>query len=132
MNKCYTTFHFASDRGDRREAIAEIPKDLVYYEPARVTRAQSHATQVKYAFVVSPYGGGPDCHRTWEALALGCIPIIKSCKMDPLFEGLPVLLVRRWSDVTQDLLDKTIEEFIFELGNSFEIPSTNTSCLSAS
>jgi len=111
LNKCYTTFHFALDRGDRREAFTDIPKDLVYYEPTPVTRAQSHAAQVKYAFVVSPYGGGPDCHRTWEALALGCIPIIKSCKMDPLFEGLPVLLVQRWSDVTQDLLDKTIEEF---------------------
>ena len=109
--KCYTTFHFQLGRGDRHEAYNSIPKDLVYYEPKHVVRAESHTKQVKYAFVVSPYGGGPDCHRTWEALALGCIPIIKSCELDPLFADLPVLLVKNWSDVTQALLDQTIEDF---------------------
>ena len=111
QRKCYTTFHFQLGRGDRQEAYNSIPKELVYYEPTPVTRAESHTNHVKYAFVVSPYGGGPDCHRTWEALALGCIPIMKSCGLDPLFAGLPVLLVKNWSDVTQELLDKTVEEF---------------------
>ena len=109
--KCYTTFHFQLGRGDRHEAYISIPKELVYYEPTPVTRAESHAKQANYAFVVSPYGGGPDCHRTWEALALGCIPIVKSCGLDPLFADLPVLLVKSWGDVTQELLDKTVEEF---------------------
>jgi hypothetical protein len=31
--------------------------------------------------------------------------------MDPLFDDLPVLLVEKWSDVTQDLLNDTIEKF---------------------
>jgi hypothetical protein len=31
--------------------------------------------------------------------------------MDPLFEGLPVLIVKAWSDVTQKLLDATILSF---------------------
>lgn len=109
--KAYATFHFYLDRGDRREAYDAIPKELVYYEPSPVLRQESHQAQTKYAFVISPYGGGPDCHRTWEALALGCIPIIKSCGLDPLFEDLPVLLVKQWSDVTQELLDSTVEEF---------------------
>jgi hypothetical protein len=109
--KGYSTFHFYLDRGDRREAYHFLPKDLVYYEPKPVLRQESHQKQTQYAFVISPYGGGPDCHRTWEALALGCIPIIKSSALDPLFEGLPVLLVKQWSDVTQELLDRTIEEY---------------------
>lgn len=109
--KCYTTFHFQLNRGDRVEAYNSIPKNLVYYEPTPVSREQSHRNQTEYAFVVSPYGGGPDCHRTWEALMLGCIPVVKSSNLDPLFEDLPVLLVRQWSDVTQELLDKTIVYF---------------------
>ena len=28
------------------------------------------------AFVVSPPGGGWDCHRTWEAIAVGAVPIV--------------------------------------------------------
>lgn len=108
---CYTTFHFQLDRGDRREAYNNIPSNLVYYEPRSISQLQSYQHQSQFAFVVSPYGGGYDCHRTWEALILGCIPIIKTSGLDPLFDELPVLIVSKWSDLTQELLDKTVETF---------------------
>ena len=60
---------------------------------------------IQYKYVISPHGNGLDCHRTWEALVLGCIPIMKSSPLDPLFEGLPVLIVKEWSDIRQELLD---------------------------
>ena len=113
--KIYSTFHFELSRGDRREAYEHIPKDLIDYENGKVSRRETHIRQMDYAFVASPYGGGPDCHRTWEALVLGCIPIIKRGKIDALFENdeytLPVLLVEKWSDVTEELLKETIQKF---------------------
>ena len=109
--KCYTTFHFYLHRGDRYEAFTSIPQNLIDYEPIPVDRLVSYKHQMEYAFVASPFGGGPDCHRTWEALLLGCIPIVKSSGMDPLFDDLPVLLIEKWSDVTQELLNDTIEKF---------------------
>ena len=52
-------------------------------------------------FVLSPFGGGLDCHRTWEALVIGAIPIIEhSPGMAPLFDDLPVVQVTSWNDVT--------------------------------
>lgn len=30
----------------------------------------------KHKFIVSPPGNGIDCHRNWEAIYLGCIPIV--------------------------------------------------------
>ena len=60
---------------------------------------------IKYKYVISPHGNGLDCHRTWESLALGCIPIIKTSPLDRMFEGLPVLIVKNWSDITQELLN---------------------------
>lgn len=107
----YTTFHFAIHRGSRWQAYHEIPKDLVYYEPNQVGRLESWNRQIEYAFVVSPPGEGLDCHRTWEALCLGCIPIMISTPLDDMFEGLPVLIVKSWSDVTKELLDRTIAEY---------------------
>lgn len=107
----YTTFHFAIHRGSRQQAYDQIPKDLVYYEPRPVTRLESFNRQIEYAFVVSPQGEGIDCHRTWEALCLGCIPIMISTPIDDMFEGLPVLIVKEWSDVTRELLNKTIAEY---------------------
>ena len=47
----------------------------------------------------------------WIALALGCIPIVKTSPLDSLYDDLPILIVKEWSDVTQELLNKTIEEY---------------------
>jgi hypothetical protein len=108
---CYTTFNIEMNRGDRLDAYLTIPVELVYYEPTPVVRLESHKRQTEYAFVLSPYGYGFDCHRTWEALVLGCIPIVKSTAMDSLFDGLPVVIVKEWSDLTQELLDSTLRTF---------------------
>ncbi|MFI5335075.1 MAG: hypothetical protein ACHQT8_07980, partial [Chlamydiales bacterium] len=62
-------------------------------------------------FVVSPPGHGLDCHRTWEALLMGCYPIVKHSTLDPLFEDLPVVLVSDWSEVTEQFLEEKKKEF---------------------
>lgn len=62
-------------------------------------------------FVLSPHGNGLDCYRTWEALLLGSIPIVKSSSLDPLYEDLPVLIVKEWHDITKELLEKKYHEF---------------------
>ena len=53
----------------------------------------------KYTFVVSPFGHGFDCIRTFEALCLGCIVIMKKSFLDIIYQDLPVLLVDEWSDI---------------------------------
>ena len=40
-----------------------------------------------------------DCHRTWEALVLGCVPIVKRNAVEGLFADLPVLIVDDWGEV---------------------------------
>jgi hypothetical protein len=107
----YTTFHFAIHRGTRQQAYDQIPKELVYYEPEHISREASWNKQIEYAFVVSPEGEGFDCHRTWEALCLGCIPIMISTPLNDMFEGLPVLIVQSWSDITAELLRRTQSEY---------------------
>ncbi len=62
-------------------------------------------------FVVSPPGNGIDCHRTWEALLMGCYPIVKSSTLDPLYEGLPVVVVKEWREATESFLRQKQEEF---------------------
>ena len=60
----------------------------------------------KHRFVISPEGKGFDCHRTWESLMVGSIPIVKYTEgMDVVFDGLPVLLVQSWEEVTIEALD---------------------------
>ncbi len=112
--KAYSNFHFATDikyGNDRIKAINEVPKDLVFYEPTTLPRIETWKNQIRYAFVLSPMRHGYDCHRTWEALCLGCIPIIKKMPINNVYDDLPVLIVDEWRDLTAELLEKTIMEF---------------------
>ena len=113
--KCYANFHFSIVGAlygyDRSDSLREINKDLVYYEEKKINRNETWKAQVLYAFVISPHGNGLDCHRTWEALCLGCIPIVKTSKLNPLYDNLPVLIVQSWSDITEKLLSDTIDLF---------------------
>lgn len=60
----------------------------------------------KSTFVLSPPGKGVDCHRTWEAMLIGAYPIIKSSFLDPLYEHMPVVIVKNWEEVTQPFLEQ--------------------------
>jgi len=118
INKCYCNCHFNIDedryyKQERIDCFNNVPSSVVFYEPGKVNRNETWINQSQYAFVLSPAGGGIDCHRTWEALILGCIPIVKrfNIPLDKLYDDLPVLIVDNWSDINQDLLDKTIQNF---------------------
>lgn len=39
-------------------------------------------------------GRGLDAHRTWEALLLGCIPVVWHSPLNPLYQGLPVVVIQ--------------------------------------
>jgi hypothetical protein len=112
--KTYANFHFAMNTKfgyDRMDAYQSVRSNLVYYEPQYSLREESWNKQIMYAFVISPHGNGLDCHRTWEALVLGCIPIVKTSPIDIIYQNLPVLIVKSWSDITEKLLKETISQF---------------------
>jgi hypothetical protein len=112
--KAYSNFHFATNTKfgyDRIDAYHSIRHDLVYYEPQHSLREESWNNQTMYAFVISPHGNGLDCHRTWEGLILGCIPIVKTSPIDILYKNLPVLIINSWSEITPNLLQDTIKRF---------------------
>jgi hypothetical protein len=108
--RIYSNVHLAFDRfGDRRAAISEIPDTLLYCAPNFIPRTQTWRNMKDYAFMLCGYGNGFDCHRTWETLCLGGIPIVRGHLFDELYKDLPVLIVDKWSDITAELLASTIE-----------------------
>lgn len=110
---CYCNFQFALNTKyaqDRRNAMKNIKKELCFYEPNKVSRFETWERQSNYAFVISPHGGGLDCYRTWEALVLGCIPIVKTSPIDYLYQNLPVVIVKNWSDISINFLTNQLRE----------------------
>ena len=53
-----------------------------------------------HKFILCPAGHGQDTHRTWQALLLGAVPVVKTSAMDSMYEGLPVVIVKSWKDVS--------------------------------
>ena len=123
--KCYANFHFTMNTKlghDRKDAFQNINKDLIYYEENKVTRLITWNKQKDFAFVICPHGGGLDCHRNWEALCLGCIPIVKTSSIDKLYSDLPVLIVKDWKNITNELLNDTLRAFKVKfVNNEFNI-----------
>ncbi len=48
-------------------------------------------------FCVSPAGNGLDCHRTWEALVVGAVPIVISSCLTEELSDLPWIVLDDWS-----------------------------------
>ena len=71
----------------------------------RVAASTIHKLMRKTMFVPSPAGNGIDCHRTWEALYLGAVPVV--LRSEYFGESnWPVLVVDSWSE----LLEKKDDE----------------------
>lgn len=94
---------------ERERAKRMISYHLCYIESTRLEKVDCFEPMARYQFVLSPRGCGLDCHRAWEAMALGCIPIMKTSGIDPLFEGMDVILVNDWDEVTQELLTNFVK-----------------------
>lgn len=58
----------------------------------------------KYKYAICPEGNGPDCHRIWECLYLGVIPIIKNSVAFIQFNDLPILFIDNWDQINNDFL----------------------------
>jgi hypothetical protein len=102
--KVYCDWHFTVDRGDRELVLKSVDRNVAHFLETRSPREVAWRAQSKFAFVASPLGTGWDCHRTWEALVLGCIPIVSWSPVAMLFEGLPVIVVSDWRQVNREFL----------------------------
>ena len=110
--KIYITFITTNDRfNQRKDSLKIIPKELMIKKDKFTSRTELWKEMINYTFILSPAGIGLDCHRTWEALCLGCIPIVCIPEFKNMFEDLPVLVVNKWEEITKELLQKTIELF---------------------
>lgn len=108
----YSNVHYRWDRwGDRKRALNAIPVELLVMASRPLPRNKTWHDMAKYQFILSPFGNGFDCHRTWEALALGCIPICCLPPQWPRYTELPILYVNDWSEITPALLKKAITKY---------------------
>lgn len=103
---------------DRNSIFRQIVQTGLIDYGGRMKRESLWKVKGQYAFSVSPMGNGLDCHRTWEDLALGCIIIVKTSPLDPLYKGLPVVIIKDWNEIHLDNLLLWIQQYGDALTNS--------------
>jgi|694.fasta_scaffold142264_2 hypothetical protein len=92
-----------------RKFIYEQLKDKTFIRTEMIGNGgdyQDYLLNLKKShFVISPPGNGIDCHRNWEALYLGCTPIVlKTPFSEQIFGDMNVLLVENYAHLTEQLM----------------------------
>lgn len=105
---------FSGLRQDLKNRENEF-KGVIEFQSKTIKRLETWKKHGDFLFIVSPPGAGLDCHRTWEALALGNIPIL--VKTPPftettLFDNLPVVIVEDYSEITLENMKKWKDDFV--------------------
>jgi hypothetical protein len=72
---CFSIHTNPSERAEALYFAKQVRGTLVIDKP--VTPRQHRELISNSKFVISPPGNGYDCHRTWESLFLGAVPIVK-------------------------------------------------------
>jgi hypothetical protein len=92
---------------DRQEAYDVLrPNPACHFVANRLKQDECWRIHREFAFEISPRGKGLDCFRTWEALFLNTIPVVKTTTLDPIYEdeAFPVVIVQSYRDVTRENL----------------------------
>jgi hypothetical protein len=98
--KVLSAFSVGTNPSERRYAREVLQKSEVVDAPRRINSRAYRKALMGYAFIASPPGNGVDCHRTWEALYLGVVPIVRKSAFYEYFPGLPVVAVEDWKEVS--------------------------------
>ena len=107
-----TTDHIRRPTGINRKSILEtLEKNGV---PNHTIDAHVYFLLLpNVKFVVSPEGNGIDCHRHYEALLAGCIPIIERNPItEEKYKNCPVLWTTDYSEITPDYLETKYAEML--------------------
>lgn len=106
----YMNFNIGTCPGERGY-VASLFQHKPYCHVSSNLSVSAYLQQLNNSkFTLSPRGNGLDAHRTWEALLMGSIPIVKTSTIDSLFDELPVVIVKSWEEVNEDFLNQKWEE----------------------
>eukprot|EP01006_Ploeotia_vitrea_P024012 TRINITY_DN56722_c0_g1_i1.p1 TRINITY_DN56722_c0_g1~~TRINITY_DN56722_c0_g1_i1.p1 ORF type:complete len:582 (+),score=20.71 TRINITY_DN56722_c0_g1_i1:142-1887(+) len=85
----------------------------------KMNHTQYTRALMEHKFIFSPPGLGLDAYRTWQCFQTGRIPVVKNLLAPDMYDGLPVVILDEWKDITPKLLEakwKEMSEKTFNLG----------------
>jgi len=118
--KILVNFSVGNNKEEREKAYSIVAKHPLALIMPRTNPSQYRRVVRKVAFVLSPPGNGFDCHRTWEALYLGAIPLVKKSIFFDHFPDLPVIQLSAWEEILdwdEPYLKKLYQEIVEKIAS---------------
>lgn len=114
---CYMNFNINTYPHERKAVWNRFIDENWVTCASNLTMEKFYFDIASHKFVLSPRGNGIDCHRTWEALYLRTIPIVKKSIHMKEFSDLPIFFVENWDDLCYNKLNDFYEEVRCKLYN---------------
>lgn len=94
-----SSFHPETNPAVREKVAQQMAESRHGFDGVRWKLGEYRQELRSTLFVISPPGNGVDCHRTWEAVALGAIPVVLRGSLAPsLIKDMPILVVDSYAD----------------------------------
>jgi hypothetical protein len=122
ISRVMWAFNVETDPIGRKKAANELVNVPTADRLGLLTPKQHRSALTRYSFVASPPGNGLDCHRTWEAMYLGCVPIVLRSHMTQYYEqlGLPIWVIDSFEELhelTEEQLHAKYKDLSPEFGS---------------
>jgi len=123
-SRIFHGFTVGTNPAERGPCLEALAKCSVAVQAERMDSRTYRRVLAGFRFVASPPGNGEDCHRTWEAMYLRVVPIVKRSILTEFFFtlGLPMVLVDDWNELSV-LTEAGLESTYTRLSGRFDHPA---------
>lgn len=108
-------YSFSEETNPKRTEALRFLKsnDISSGSEVLLERKHYYSNLHSHMYSASPEGNGIDCHRTWESMLLGSVPIVESNVSTRYWYtiGLPILLIDSWKDIKTMNTDSLIQGY---------------------
>ena len=103
LSKGFCQLNLGTNKKARLGMIEELERQDVAFDYCPAINGQDFVSYLQnlnlYKYCFCPRGNGIDTHRIWEALYMGCIPVVnRHISHDFIDCDLPILFVGGWED----------------------------------
>ncbi len=96
----FVCFAVGTNRSKREPIATMLARRSMVNRPCNMPYETYLRDLATYRYAISPPGNGIDCHRLWECVYLGVVPVVEDDPFYDNWQGIPIVRVSDWSTFT--------------------------------
>lgn len=109
----YSNFDIKTNIQSRSNTLNVIREKKYIDVDSQVHNYKEYLTRLKsYKYVISPPGNSIDCHRIWESIYLGVVPIVEKHLALEYWYDLPILFIKSFNDLSEEYLNEQYNNIV--------------------